>query len=289
LSDLAPFLSAANGTLAREGLSDPDPMVRIGALDMLEGVQPNQIWPLASPLLSDPSRGVRIRAVSLLAVVPNVSQPPADRERFERAAAEFIDAQRFNADRPESRSALGSFFAKRGRPVDAEAEYKAALRLSPQFAPAAVNLADLYRALGREAEGETVLRAALVASPHDAGLYYALGLTLVRLKRSDEALGELHQAAELDTSQARYAYVYAVALHSAGRRSEAVEALKEDLARHPNDRDTLAALISFSRESGDIGFALEFAEKLQRIVPDEQGLAALIQDLQHQAPKSGAQ
>jgi hypothetical protein len=67
VSDLAPFLSAANGTLAREGFSDPDPMVRIGALDMLEGVQPNQIWPLASPLLSDPSRGVRIRSVSLLA------------------------------------------------------------------------------------------------------------------------------------------------------------------------------------------------------------------------------
>ena len=88
-------------------------MVRIGALDMLESVPPAQIWPLASPLLSDRSRGVRIRAASLLAVVPTANQPPADRERFERAAAEFIDAQRFNADRPESRSALGSFFAKR--------------------------------------------------------------------------------------------------------------------------------------------------------------------------------
>src|SRR5271155_902821 len=39
-------------------------------------------------------------------------------------AAPVIDAQRFNADRPESRSALGSFYAKRGRPADAEAEYK---------------------------------------------------------------------------------------------------------------------------------------------------------------------
>jgi hypothetical protein len=28
-----------------------------------------------------------------------------------------------------------------------------------------------------------VLRAALVASPQDAGLHYALGLTLTRLKR----------------------------------------------------------------------------------------------------------
>ena len=82
-------------TSARAGLSDPDPMVRIGALDMLESVPANQIWPLASPLLSDRSRGVRIRAASLLAVVPTANQPPADRERFERAAAEFIDCAAF--------------------------------------------------------------------------------------------------------------------------------------------------------------------------------------------------
>ena len=96
-------MSPANIDLARKGLADPDPMVRIGALDMLEACPATQIWPLVSPLLSDPSRGVRIRAVALLAAVPTASQPPADRERFERAAAEFIAAQRLNADRPEAR------------------------------------------------------------------------------------------------------------------------------------------------------------------------------------------
>ncbi len=134
-----------------------------------------------------------------------------------------------------------------------------------------------------------MLRAALVASPQDAGLHYALGLNLVRLKRPDEALSEFGRAAELDPGQARYAYVYAVALHSAGRGSEAITALKENLTRHPNDRDTLAALISFSRDSGDISSALEFAERLEHIVPDEPGLAALVQDLQRQTTKPPAQ
>ena len=138
LTDLAPSLSSSNASVARTGLSDPDPMVRIGALDMLESVPANQIWALALPLLSDSSRGVRIRAASLLAVVPTVNQPAADRDRFERAAAEFIDAQRFNADRPESRSALASFLTKRGHLVEAEAEYEAALRLSPQYAPLSI-------------------------------------------------------------------------------------------------------------------------------------------------------
>ncbi len=289
LTDLAPSLSPANVDSARAGLSDPDPMVRIGALDMLEGVSGAQIWPLASPLLSDPSRGVRIRAASLLAVVPTANQPPADRERFEGAAAEFISAQRFNADRPEARAALGSFFAKRSRPAEAEAEYKAALRLSPQYAPAAANLADLYRAIGREADGESVLRAALLASPRDAGLHHALGLTLVRLKRADQALDELRNAAELDPGQARYAYVYGVALHSTGHIGEAMTELKENLTRHPGDRDTLLALISFSRGSGDISSALEYAERLALIASDAPGLTGLIQDLRRQAGKPSAQ
>jgi Flp pilus assembly protein TadD len=289
LTDLAPSLSPTNGNLARRGLSDPDPMVRLGALDMLESIPAVQIWPLVSPLLSDPSRGVRIRAASLLAAVPTANQPAADRERFERAAAEFIAAQRLNADRPEGRSALGSFLVKRGRPVDAETEYKAALQISPQYSPAAINLADVYRSLGRDSDSESVLRGAITAAPQDARLHYSHGLALVRLKQSAGAIAEFRKATELDPNQARYAYVYAVALHSAGRGGAAMTILKEKLVRHPDDRDTLLALISFSRESGDFSSALEFAERLARIAPDAPGLTGLIQELRRQAAKPIAQ
>ena len=193
LSSRAAPATAIN--VARGALSNPDPMVRIRALDMLEGIPPAQVWPMASPLLSDSSRGVRIRAASLLAAIPTARQPPADRERFERAAAEFVAAQRLNADRPEARSALGTFLMRRGQTADAEIEYKAALRLSAHYVPAAINLADLYRQLGRESEGESVLRTTLTASPRDAGLRHALGLALVRLKRLDEAVDRDHQPA----------------------------------------------------------------------------------------------
>jgi Flp pilus assembly protein TadD len=263
--------------------------VRIGALDMLEGVPMAQRWPLASPLLSDTVQGVRMRAVFVLAGIANTQLPASEQERFERVAQEFIAAQKLNADRPEARSMLGSFYAQRGGVVDAETEYKASLRLSPQFTPAAINLADLYRRLGREHDGESVLRAAIVAAPQDAGVRHALGLALVRLKRLDEALGELRRAVELAPDQARYAYVYAVALHSAGRSSEAITALKECLARHPDDRDTLLALISFSRDSGDVGTALQYAEQLARIGPADPNISGLIQDLRRQVKKPDAQ
>ncbi len=288
LSELATRVSRQNVELAQAALKDPDPMVRIGALDMLANVPPtHQLWTLVAPLLSDPIRGVRIGTASLLAPVPTASQPAADRVPFENAAAELVASHRLNADRPESRSALGSFFARRGLGADAEAEYKAALRLSPQFTPAAINLAELYRRVGRDADGEAVLRTAVAAAPTDAGALHALGLALVRLKRSDEALDLLRRAAEAEPERARYTYVYAVGLNSAGRRSEAVSVLKANLARHPDDRDTLQALIAFNRDAGDAASALAYAEQLARIEPNDRSLTDLIQDLRRRAAKPG--
>jgi predicted CXXCH cytochrome family protein len=288
LTELAPHLDASVLKLARAGLSDPDPLVRIAALDMLESVPASQLWPLVSPLLSDESRGVRIKAAAVLAPLPTASQPAADRAAFERAAAEFIAAQRLNADRPESRSALANFYAQRGRTAEAEAEYKAALRLSPRFPVAAINLADLYRRLSRDDDGVAVLRAAIEASPQDAGPHHALGLALTRLKRPGEALDELRRAAELDPERARYAYVYAVALHSASRGGEAMTVLQDALLKHPGDRDILQALVAFNRDAGDIGSALNYAQRLAGVSPGDRNLAALIENLKSQTKGADA-
>ena len=279
LSELQSRVTPANIELARKGLADPDPMVRIGAIDMLDGLPGSRIWQLVAPLLSDPSRGVRIRAVSEVAAVPTANQPASDRAAFERAAAEFVAAQQLNADRPEARSTLGNFYARRGLSVDAQNEYKAALRLNPQYAPAAINLADLSRQLGRDGDGERVLRAAIGGSRPDAALHYALGLTLTREKRPDDALAEFHTATELEPDRSRYAYVYAVALHSLGRVDESIKALKDNLGRHANDRDTLVALVTFNRDAGEIGAALDYAERLSRIAPNDRDIAGLTAEL----------
>ena len=55
--------------------------------------------------------------------------------------------------------------------------------------------------------------------------------------------------------------------------------LKENLARHPDDRETLLALVTFNRDAGDIGAALEYAEQLSRITPNDRDLTSLTDDL----------
>lgn len=184
---------------------------------------------------------------------------------LELAAAEYVAAQRYNADRANARTNLGSFEARRGEIARAEEDLKAAIALDPLFVPAYINLADTYRARGRDAEGGRVLRDGLRLSPKSAALHYALGLTLIREKRNVHALAELAKAAALEPASSRYAYVYGVALHSAGRADEAIAMLVDASTKHPADTDILGALANFYRDRGNEIEAQRYTERLRAV------------------------
>ncbi len=54
-------------------------------------------------------------------------------------------------------------------------------------------------------------------------LHHALGLMYVRIRNMDAALSQLEKAYHLDKNNARYGYVYAIALDHAGEKSVAIE------------------------------------------------------------------
>jgi Tfp pilus assembly protein PilF len=199
---------------------------------------------------------------------------------MDAAVEEYIAVQKVNADRPEAHLNLGLLYAQRGSPVQAEAEYRKALQLDPGFVRAYVNLADLYRNLDRDMDGEKLLREALRDAPREAVLHHTLGLLLARQQRYAEALAELARAVRLAPADGRYAYVYAVALNSSGKRRESLKVLEANHSRHPADRDTLLALATINRDMGARGAALGYALKLRRLLPAEPGVQQLVQQLQ---------
>jgi predicted CXXCH cytochrome family protein len=206
------LLGDGNALLSAEaGLKDSSPLVRHAAVGVFDTVPPDQRGPVV-PLLGDPLRDVRIRAARTLAPVPDGALGPADAAAYSKAAAEYISAERFNADRPENRTNLGTYYAERGQFAEAEAELRSAIALDPVFVPAWANLADLMRMQGREADAESTLREGIARVPEDATLHHALGLSLVRQKKRDEALSELKRATELAPGNARFAYVYGIAM-----------------------------------------------------------------------------
>jgi Flp pilus assembly protein TadD len=107
-------------------------------------------------------------------------------------------------------------------------------------------------------------------------------LALVRQKKQGDGLLELKRAAELAPDQAHYGYVYAVGLHSAGRVDDAVAVLKDNLTKHPTDRESLLALVSFYRDGGNIAFALEYAQRLAQIAPNDRRISDLVETLRRQ-------
>jgi predicted CXXCH cytochrome family protein len=271
-NDAAPAAREA----ARAGIDDPDSLVRWRALAVLHHVPPREGAPLAAPLLADARRSVRMQAAWLLAPVAGLLAP-AGREAFERASAEFVQSQRYNADRAENRLALGLHFAQLGRRADAAAEYRAGLTAWPAYPPAYVSLADLMRLDGREAGAQEVLREGLTAAPDDPSLHHALALSLIRSGEAAQAIEPLARAAALGPDRPEFVYAYAVALNGAGRAREAIQTLERARDRHPQHPEILFALATFLRDAGDLAAAVQYAEHLAR-TGDPRG-PALLQSL----------
>jgi Flp pilus assembly protein TadD len=271
--------SASGVDAVKQALGDPDPLVRRAAVAALESLPPDQRSALATPLLSDTARLVRIEAARVMAPVRPETLDQTSRAAYDRAAAEFVAVQRTNDDRPESRTNLGTYFAARGRVAAAETEIRAALALDPTFVPAYVNLADIYRAEQREPDVRRVLAEGLTAVPDDASLHYALGLALVRAQRTAEGLTHIERAATRAPDNVRFVYTYAVSLYSTGKAREAIAVLEKALQRRPNDRDVLIALVTFNRDQGAIGSALRYAERMAAQYPDDPEAQRLVAQL----------
>ena len=105
--------------------------------------------------------------------------------------------------------------------------------------------------------------------------FKAVGDTVVR----DEALVELQRATGADPQNARFAYVYGVALHSGGQVEAAITFLEESLTAHPYDLAILAALLSFNRNAGDLDEAIRYAEMWVDMAPDDARATQELADL----------
>ena len=105
---------------------------------------------------------------------------------------------------------------------------------------------------------------------------HALGLSLVRQKRTEEAVKSLSEAAKLAPETPRFGYVAAVALHDTGKSTEAMQVLAAALAHHPYDRQVLYALTTYELQSGQFDSALSHANLLHELEPEDQQVDRLL-------------
>lgn len=269
------YLDGATRPTVIEALGDPDPMVRVAALQALRATEPTTRAELAAALLDDPVRAVRITAARILAPVPPEAFLGDRRASYQRAVDEYIVSELAAAERPEAHLNLGLYWAEQGDAGKAEEAYRTALRLAPEFTPALITLSDLQRRLGRADEESELLEQAFRMAPQDPSVLHALGLLRVRQGRHAEALPLLGKAAEYAPDSARYAHVYAIALDSLGQPDEAYRVRETALARHPYDVDLLAGLLRYQLGTGDRAGARTTVDRLLALRPRDAELARL--------------
>ncbi|MEH6564255.1 MAG: ammonia-forming cytochrome c nitrite reductase subunit c552 [Halopseudomonas sp.] len=217
-------------------LRDDSPQVRLGALEAITPLPPITRWQLASPLLNDPIRSVRIQAVGQLLDIPPEQAPEDKRALLQQVLDEYLAVQKSNADNPSALLNLASYHQARNEIALAEESYRQALQLDPYFEAAYINLADLYRSSLRDPEAQRLLATALQRIPQAASVHFSLGLLQVRQKQVEQALAPLGKAVALEPGNQRYRYVFAVALNSVGQRGKALEVIQAGLVLSPGNQ-----------------------------------------------------
>ncbi len=251
-------------TVIGERLQSSDPLIRYGAARALQTAAPAARAQFGPAVLDDPVKAIRLTAALTLAPL-GAEVIPADKQaRFREVLDEYVATQRLNAERAESHTNIGNLQRYLGRADLAEAAYRDALRVNELFVPAYVNLADLYRVEGREMEADQLFRAALELLPEQPALRHALGLSLVRQGRIEDALPELRFAADAPDATPRFALAYALALDAQAGSADATDYLRASLDRFGDDPSLVAALANIYQRNGDLDAARELAERLRR-------------------------
>lgn len=263
--------------LAQESLAIDDAPVQTAAIAIIADAGEGARAALLPPLLRSPKRLVRMDAAR--ALVGAELKSSDDRKAFDAALAEYVAGQLFNAERPEAQANLGNLYRQMGQRTEARAALQTALDLDKTFVPAAISLSEMEAEDRGDAAGEKILRESLVANPHSGALLHAIGLTLVRQKQTQAAIGFLQRAAEAEPNVTRYSYVLAVALHDTGDAAGAIATLKKALTAAPYNRDLLLALANYEAEAGERESAIARVELLRKLEPDWAGLGPMLQKL----------
>ena len=233
----------------RHGLQDADPLVRLGALRGLSATGTGS-WQALVPVLNDPLRGLRFAAVSaLLPIYPQL--PPSARGMMDTATDEYLEYLTANADRAESLTSRALVHQARGDIKAAEADLLQALQRNPAWVPGLVNLADLYRATGRDVMAGGLLRQALALSPESGQVRVAMALWQVRqgkLTQGIETLAAGHAPGSVQGLDSGSAYIYAVALNSAGESEQAMAVVDDLLAADLQTSQLLRLGISLAQQ-----------------------------------------
>jgi tetratricopeptide (TPR) repeat protein len=196
-----------------------------------------------------------LRASALLAGAKVLNHDPKGAEEV------LINACKETPDSAEARRILGDFYVEQKRFPEAEAQFRAALGVNPQYAPALLDLARLQVADNRDQEADQSFQR--LAKLEEYRSIHAV--FLFQIGRRDEAIVELEKLARQRPDDRSLRSNLVVAYRAVGRNAEANKVLAQALKVNPSDTEALLqrgeiaiGTRDYSQADADLNQALHF-------------------------------
>jgi tetratricopeptide (TPR) repeat protein len=163
---------------------------------------------------------------------------------------------------------LGIALAQGGRLDDAAAQYKAALKIDPNYANAHNNLGLVLVREGRLEEGAAECEKALVANPNLIEAHYNLGNLLEQQGKIEAAVGQYREAVKIKPSSADAHNNLGYVLMRIGKTDEGVSEYEAALAINPNFAEAHNNLGIAFAQSGQLEKAIDEFKRAVELKPD---------------------
>jgi tetratricopeptide (TPR) repeat protein len=153
--------------------------------------------------------------------------------QLDEAQTQTQDLIAKNPTVPELHYELGYIQSQKKDWAGAEASYKKALELRPDWSEANMGLVGVYRNSGREADATALLSQVATASPQDGRVQFHIGVAAFSAGKTDEAIAAFTKAAELDPSNAEPHFYLGSLMVGQNKIPEAISHLEKYLASNP--------------------------------------------------------
>lgn len=187
--------------------------------------------------------------------------------QFDKAEAEFRAALSLDPNYAEAQNNFGRFLIERGRFDEAIALLRRVLTLAPGMTRAMTHLGIALARENRDGEAARFLRQALSLSESDREAHFELARLLIAEDRPKDALTHLDRAAALGLPASEIRPPRIEALRLLNRSDQAIAELQTALTAAPKDPDLLAQLAILYQGTGDFETAHKTFEDALKMDP----------------------
>jgi predicted CXXCH cytochrome family protein len=246
-----------------KSLDDPSPLVRYNALNKFDEAPPELRIEIAAKHLSDSTKMVRIGAAELLTGIDGSLLTTINQTELSRAQSELLTMLQTNADFSIGRLQLGDYYFKKKQYNKAINEYNAAIKKDSLLLAIYPNLATVYSIIGNTQKSLETINLLISKAPEMSRAYYLRGLLNFELNNTNEAVTDLKQAVKLDPSDTRSLYNIATFYYQSKDYSKAEQFTQSALKIEPENRDYQYLLALIFKEQGRTDLSNQIMQSLQ--------------------------